>query len=117
MVNVTPCVPYARRSRSHHSVQSLTPVVLPAFFFCLPHRTHKQYYYTNSATGESQWDYPIEAAEAGREEEERWDQSLGQKENSAMFNRASSQDDSEARARGSAAMMHGSVMSGQLTAG
>ena len=104
------------RMKFHPLHQSLTHVgfFFPAFCFH-PYRTHKQYFYTNSATGDSQWDYPTEAL-LTKEQEERWNGNGDGRDSQVMFNRASSQDDSEAQARGSMAMLHGSVTSVQLTA-
>ncbi|XP_072047577.1 formin-binding protein 4-like isoform X2 [Amphiura filiformis] len=89
---------------------------VPLGWTCTWNRTHKQYYYTNSTTGESQWDYPADAATATTAQQERLEGNTDGKDSQVMFNRASSQDDSEARARGSTAMLHGNVTSKQLTA-
>lgn len=49
-------------------------------------RTHKQYFYMNQASGESQWEYPVEAM---LKEQERMGVT-GKEDSQATFNRASS---------------------------
>eukprot|EP00057_Strongylocentrotus_purpuratus_P025992 XP_011680466.1 PREDICTED: formin-binding protein 4 isoform X1 [Strongylocentrotus purpuratus] len=52
-----------RLETSDWELQRYETEAAPEGWLCSWDRTHKQYYYTNMATNESQWDYPLEAAD------------------------------------------------------
>nr|XP_054761675.1 formin-binding protein 4-like [Lytechinus pictus]XP_054761676.1 formin-binding protein 4-like [Lytechinus pictus] len=51
-----------RLETSDWELQRYETDAAPKGWLCSWDRTHKQYYYTNISTNESQWDYPVEAA-------------------------------------------------------
>ncbi|XP_071498006.1 formin-binding protein 4-like [Diadema antillarum] len=53
-----------RLELSDWELQRYETEAAPSGWLCSWDRTHKQYYYTNMSTNESQWEYPVEAAAA-----------------------------------------------------